>query len=81
MVDTYKEIQLAHFSITKKNVLTGQLLDNSQDPVVSTTEHPKTTSYACNRCSANGIKNTIQINLQDDTVYRQKVFRDHTFNI
>ena len=61
--------------------MTGQLLDNSQGPVVSITEHPKTTSYACNRFSANGIKDTIQINLQDDTVYRQIVFRDHTFNI
>ena len=64
-----------------KKVLTGRLIDTSQSPVISTTKHLKTTSYAYKRYLADGIEDSIQINIQDDTVDRQKVFHYQTLNL
>ena len=68
------------FSNNQKKVLTGQLLDNYEAPVVSNKQHHMIISYGCKRFSVNGTNDTIQINLKDDTVERRIFFHHNVSN-
>ena len=63
-----------------KKVLTGQLLDKSEFISVSKNPSNNTTPYSCTRFSANGIKDSLQINYKNETTDRRQVFLDDTLN-